>query len=682
MSKTFVMKAHQRLVREGAAFMPEPDEAKKRELAATLDNAVVREIDREMAKAIILKYEYLGNLGAARYFFGLFHEEYIAGVACFGNTFGVKSCASVCGSKYADKVITLVRGACVHWAHPHSASYLINRACELMVANSFNIFLSYGDPEAGEIGTVYQGANWVYCGLTQRAAKFRTSEGKVFDSRHLHLLTRDRSNKRVLQSLLSRGIRELERMPIKGTFDEPYIQKMSREEMREKLESEGCVFFMGGAKHRYVHFAGDRRIVRALDKALRWGRFPYPKRKRASLKATVVEPTRQTRFDPVSPLQTSAESSSPSVVEGGRMEAHTQCALPALQAPALDGFTSGTVPEVEGASATPQEEKSVSSLPNKAAEVKPVAAIVKGANKLLSRAEAEAKRLDALTPAQLIEEMKKDVFTPIKNTMQLVIQAQQRGLGYVKKILVAKAPLIAKAKMEFGQQGRRVPIAGKPTYNEWLIQELTIELPSGEKAVACSDRYVREVMADLNKALTGKVKELELPELPKAARVTRTKGGSVKLPEEETPLKLLAEAAWRISDTLLGTTKGGPIEPHDARVKKAMGMAESIKEAIADSNFDRLDNPQWVKSTRQLYKWLDKEHSAVLDAVFHVESEKEFAKRLQNFAETMAFEFYGEDKFKVIVEFVEQKDQEESQPAKTTAPPAQPTTGLDMQGAV
>jgi hypothetical protein len=169
----------------------------------------------------------------------------------------------------------------------------------------------------------------------------------------------------------------------------------------------------------------------------------------------------------------------------------------------------------------------------------------------------------------LIEEMQKDVFTPIKNTMLFVVQAQKRGLGHVKKILVAKAPLIAKAKKDFGQQGRRVPVPGKPTYNEWLTEELTIVLPSGEKAVACSDRYVREVMADLNKALNGKVKELELPELPKGARVTRTKDGTVKLPEEETPLKLLAEAACRISDTLLGTTKGGPMEPHDARVKKA-----------------------------------------------------------------------------------------------------------------
>jgi len=80
-----------------------------------------------------------------------------------------------------------------------------------------------------------------------------------------------------------------------------------------------------------------------------------------------------------------------------------------------------------------------------------------------------------------------------------------------------------------------------------------------------------------------------------------------------------------------------------------------------------------VHSTRQHYIWLNKEHSTVLDAVFNVGSEKEFAKRLQNFAETIACEFYGEEKFKVLVEIVMQGNQEESEPAKTATPPDLPT---------
>jgi hypothetical protein len=36
---------------------------------------------------------------------------------------------------------------------------------------------------------------------------------------------------------------------------------------------------MGTPKHRYVHFSGNRRVVRELQKALLWDiSNPYPKR--------------------------------------------------------------------------------------------------------------------------------------------------------------------------------------------------------------------------------------------------------------------------------------------------------------------------------------------------------------------------------------------------------------------
>lgn len=42
--------------------------------------------------------------------------------------------------------------------------------------------------------------------------------------------------------------------------------------------AEGFEFRKGHAKKRFVHFAGDKRIVRQLRKALRWTVEPYPKR--------------------------------------------------------------------------------------------------------------------------------------------------------------------------------------------------------------------------------------------------------------------------------------------------------------------------------------------------------------------------------------------------------------------
>jgi hypothetical protein len=277
-------KAHQRLIKEQAALVPEPNEQRKRELASSFANAVVREIDYATAKTLILRYEWLKNLGTTEFSFGLYFGKYLAGVVCFGRTAGSNVTSSVAGKRNAPKVITLCRGACKHWAHEHSASFLISAACRLMVAKGYNVFVSYADPEAGEIGTVYQSANWLYCGMTQPTLKFRTSDGKVKDARLVHAYTRDRRGGKI-------------------------AYRRTRAEQMKIMTGQGHVFFLGEAKHRYVRILGDRRTVRALRKALAWRVLPYPKR--ASLKATVVEPPRQTRFDPASPLQ----DSSPTIVD-------------------------------------------------------------------------------------------------------------------------------------------------------------------------------------------------------------------------------------------------------------------------------------------------------------------------------------------------------------------------------
>jgi DNA adenine methylase len=282
-----IPKAHQRLVRERAALVPAPDEAKKRELASSLAHAVVREIDYATAKTVILKYEWLENMGTTEHTFGLYFGEYLAGVVCFGRTAGTEVISSVAGKPNARRVITLCRGACVHWAHEHSASFLISAACRLMVAKGYHIFVAYADPEAGEIGTIYQSANWHYCGKTQPTLKFRSPAGTVKDARLVHCYTRDRRGGKL-------------------------AYRRTRAAQMKMMKEQGDVFFLGGSKHRYVRIYGDRRTVRALRKALRWKVSPYPKR--ASLKATVVEPPRQTRFDPASPLQPSCNDSSSQVV--------------------------------------------------------------------------------------------------------------------------------------------------------------------------------------------------------------------------------------------------------------------------------------------------------------------------------------------------------------------------------
>jgi len=256
-------KAHQRLIRERHALEPDPLIEEKRAAAVSLKNAVVQEISKLEAKQIILEYEWLGNMGTTDFAFGLYCGQHLAGTVCFGSTAGTKTAACICGKDFAHLVKTLNRGACVHWAHPHSASFLISHACRLMARRGFHVFVAYADPAAGEIGTIYQACGWNYCGTASGSSSFvwagkpiakdpfwgTFKDGKLHDERNIHHAIR-------------RG----------------YRIECTRHQKRLQMIQEGFLFLKSQPKHRYVAFCGDRKTVASLKAALKWETFPYPKR--------------------------------------------------------------------------------------------------------------------------------------------------------------------------------------------------------------------------------------------------------------------------------------------------------------------------------------------------------------------------------------------------------------------
>jgi hypothetical protein len=252
-------KAHQRIVRERVALLPESNLDEKQRLAADFKNANVREISYDEARKVILQYEYLGNMGTTKFSYGLYFGEHLAGVECFGVTGGANVDESVCGPEHADQVITLVRGACAGlWAHRNSASYLITRACREMTKKGYNIFVAYADPRAGEEGRVYRSCNWLYCGMTSPTEQYKTPDGTVHDARQVQCLTRDRTG---------------------GAT----TYKRTRSQQKQLMIEKGYEFFKdSGRKLRYVGIYGDRRTKRLLRRALRWEVMAYPKRKQPS----------------------------------------------------------------------------------------------------------------------------------------------------------------------------------------------------------------------------------------------------------------------------------------------------------------------------------------------------------------------------------------------------------------
>ncbi len=254
-------KAHQRLVREHRAKLPDPLLEEKRKLAADFTRARVEQISYDTAKNVILPSEYLGSMGSATHCFGLYFGVHLASVVCFGSVAGTNVAASVCGPEYAEKVKVLVRGATEPWAHKHSGSYLIARACDQMAAKGYPIIVAYSDPAGGEVGQIYSACNFLYTGTRNGTEVFTTPDGKVHGSRQVSGLTRDRRNGQLKY-------------------------KRTRAEQKEILLRGGCEFKKVPGKYRYVHIAGDRRTKRLLKKALKWEVLPHPRREAQAIAAS------------------------------------------------------------------------------------------------------------------------------------------------------------------------------------------------------------------------------------------------------------------------------------------------------------------------------------------------------------------------------------------------------------
>lgn len=149
--------AHQRLIaeRERAAH---PRES----ITIPLDRFSVETITRAEATPLIVKYEWLGNVGRAAHFVGLYSpDRELIGVSCFGYGPAGKGMRKLLGGD----AWCLERGACVPHAPKNAASFLIRHACHLIYRiTGISRFFAYGDPYAGEYGAVYQAANWLYLG--------------------------------------------------------------------------------------------------------------------------------------------------------------------------------------------------------------------------------------------------------------------------------------------------------------------------------------------------------------------------------------------------------------------------------------------------------------------------------------------------------------------------------------
>lgn len=151
-----------------------------------VSRAMVRQITSEMARQIILKYEWLGTMGAGtQRCYGIFFGSFCAGVTCFASSGAIPAIPKLLDLP-SRQVSYLTRGACVHWAPNGTNSRLIAKSCKLEKLAGVKIVAAFSDSDAGEIGTVYQASNWIYIGKAENGwPQYVSPHGKIWSSNSL-----------------------------------------------------------------------------------------------------------------------------------------------------------------------------------------------------------------------------------------------------------------------------------------------------------------------------------------------------------------------------------------------------------------------------------------------------------------------------------------------------------------
>jgi hypothetical protein len=75
------------------------------------------------------------------------------------------SFSHILGADKKDLEKLIARGACISWSPKGLGSWIIMKSIKWMAHNTtFRVFTAYSDPEAKELGTIYQACNFLYLG--------------------------------------------------------------------------------------------------------------------------------------------------------------------------------------------------------------------------------------------------------------------------------------------------------------------------------------------------------------------------------------------------------------------------------------------------------------------------------------------------------------------------------------
>ena len=220
----------------------------------------VREIDRKVAKDMVVKYHYSKQWTKCSVALGLYYttgnehtffdepEEKLIGTICYGDPIGRHSGASVSAAIPRESVYELVRLFIHDGYGSNIESYLIGQGFKWLKENQPHIkaLISYADPQAGHVGTIYQATNWIYQGN-----KIRPNDSWLFKWEEEGEWQHGRTI-----------------FPYYGTNNIEKLRNLVPRDFWVKKELR---------KHRYVYLLGSKSEIRKAKRGLKYPPLPYPK---------------------------------------------------------------------------------------------------------------------------------------------------------------------------------------------------------------------------------------------------------------------------------------------------------------------------------------------------------------------------------------------------------------------
>lgn len=200
-----------------------------------LEDYQIKPIPYKLAMEIVIKNHYLHRKAPCSFAFGLFLDDELKGIVCYGTPSSSTLRKGLAGIENATNVIELTRLWVDDTVPKNGESFLIGNTLRLV---DKEFIVSYADTEQSHLGIVYQATNWIYTGLSAKRTNY-TIKG---NSKHCQTIA---------DKYTSAELRELH-------GDDFSLQPRSR-------------------KHRYVFINAPKRRKKFLLKCLKYKQEPYPK---------------------------------------------------------------------------------------------------------------------------------------------------------------------------------------------------------------------------------------------------------------------------------------------------------------------------------------------------------------------------------------------------------------------